>query len=162
MRIIYLLLLCSLLYGDIDVSNIQLKKAYNYLHKHQIQKAIEIYKNLSKDCIADADYNLGIIYYFIQKDNKLAFYYFQKASNTGLPEAKYYLAVLLSKKAKIKDDTIVKLIIESAVAGYPDAQEAFGKLLLDINKTDDAKQWFEKASKQGNVKAKEFLKRLKK
>jgi len=155
----------SILYADIGFEKNRLEQAWEYLNKNKTQKAIEIYESLSKNNVGEAYYNLGMIYGFgingIQKNKNLAISYLRKATEYNHPKAKYHLAILLKEHAKSNKKEIIQLILESAMSGYDEAEIAFGKLLLDINKTDDAKQWFEKASKQGNIKAKEFLKQLK-
>ena len=166
MRLIFIWsIVYSILYADIDFEKNRLEQAWEYLNKNKTQKAIEIYESLSKDNVGEVYYNLGMIYGFginhIKKDNKLAIKYLEQARNLHHKKAPYFLSMLYANMLDRNETKIMMLIIESASDGYDEAELMIGKIFLDQNKTDNAKQWFEKASKQGNVKAKEFLKQLK-
>jgi len=135
-----------------------LEKANILIEKNKMQDAITIYKELSKNDIKEANFNLGMIYGFgindMDKNKKLAIMYLNKATLKHHKKAPYYLSMLLASKEDLNETKILMLIIESAVSGFDKAQLEFGKILLDQNKTKEAKEWIDKARKQGNTDAK--------
>jgi len=146
--------------------DLQLLKAKTFLDQNKTKQAIEIYKQLDSDNIVEAKYNLGMIYGFgvngIKKEKQKAKRYLAEAALAHHKKAPYYLALLLSGERDANKTKILLLIMESAVSGFDKSQFEYGKILFDLNKTEDAKVWIQKACKQGNRKAQKFWKEMQK
>jgi len=153
--ILGLVVMMQLLYGENFA--FQLSKAKSFLDQNKTMQAIEIYKKLGTNNIIEAKYNLGMIYGFgingIKKDKQKAKYYLAEAAAAHHKKAPYYLALLLSDKKDTNKTKIMLLIMESAVSGFDKGQLAYGKILLDLNKTEDAMTWIRKSCDQGNKEA---------
>ena len=162
MRYITLFLLTIIQQIFADNTVVLLSKAKHFLDQNKTTEAIKIYKKLDLNNIVEAKYNLGMIYGFgingIKKEKQKAKYYLTEAASAHHKKAPYYLAMLLSGEKDANKTKIMLHVMESAVSGFDKSQLEYGKILYDLNKTEDAMVWIQKACNQGNQEAQKFLK----
>lgn len=116
----------------------------------------------------DSQLALGLLYLrptTLKADPAKGIDYLKQAVAQDSAEAKYYLAmeILVGGHDFVERDTAqtLKMLRESAVAGYAPAQSYYGLLLSQTNEhDDDALVWFRKSSGQGFAPAQYHLGRF--
>jgi len=162
-RIFILFYFSSSLFAYEDTNKLLIEAKKN-LDKNETKKAIGIYQKLYKKDVAEASYSLGMIYGYrinnIDKNNKLAIKYLEKATLKNHKKAPFYLALILSNSNDANQTKIENLVKKSAYSGFNKAQFQYGKLLLENNKTKEACFWIDKARKQDNMDAETLWKKI--
>jgi len=109
----------------------------NYEHKKDLNKALSLYEYAAKKGLANAMYNLGVLYFFskeITQDYTKAFFWFNQASLKKHVKAQYCLGLLYEEGLGVEKniEKAHKLYKISAYAGYKKAY----KRLKELHKID--------------------------
>ncbi|HHV6976807.1 TPA: tetratricopeptide repeat protein [Haemophilus influenzae] len=133
------------------------------------QTAFKLWLPLAEQGNADAQFNLGLMYYNgrgVKQDDFEAVKWFRKAAEQGDADAQFNLGVMYAKGQGVKQDDVeaVKWYRKAAEQGYADAQAVLGFSYIlgkgvQVNKSL-AKEWLGKACDNGNQDGCEYYSRL--
>ena len=133
-----------------------------YRLEENYTQAIEWYTKSANQGLAEAQYNLGVMYYNgqgVKRDYPKAFELFTKSANQGYAKAEYNLGVMYYNGHGIKQDyqKAFEWFTKSANQGYAEAEYNLGVMYYNgqgVSKNlNTAKQWFAKACENGYTKA---------
>ena len=133
-----------------------------YRLEENYTQAIEWFTKSANQGLAEAEYNLGVMYYNgqgVKRDYPKAFELFTKSANQGYAKAEYNLGVMYYNGHGIKQDyqKAFEWFTKSANQGYAEAEYNLGVMYYNgqgVSKNlNTAKQWFAKACENGYTKA---------
>jgi len=131
-------------------------KAGNY------QKAFKFFKPLAEQGIAEAQHNLGVMYYFgkgVPQDDTEAVKWYRKAAGQGHASAQYNLGNMYADGRGVPQDytEAINWYRKAAEQGYAGAQFNLGVVYANGQGVPqdytEAVKWYRKASEQGNAGA---------
>ncbi len=138
------------------------KKGKSLYDNGNYSKAVEYFEMAAKQGLADAQYNLGVCYYYgdgVAEDEKKAVEYFEMAAKQGLADAQYNLGVCYYYGNGVAVDykKAVEYFEMAAKQGYAAAQYNLGACYEngDGVAEDEKKavEYYELAAKQGYADA---------
>lgn len=138
------------------------ENAVNFYLEQKYYKAFKIFDTLANQGNADAQYNLGMLYYTgkgIAQNKVLAFIWFDTASNAGHRLAQNKLGYMYEKGEVVGTQDQVKAFkefLKSAVQNYDLAQLNLGMKYNNNIKEESLKRalfWYQKAADNGNTAA---------
>ena len=101
-KVLLVLLLITGLFANENVD-----KALKYIKKKEYKQAYILLKQESKKGNAQAQFNLGVMYYDgqgVKQDYKKAREFFQKSANQGFAEAQFNLGIMYDNGQGVKQD----------------------------------------------------------
>ncbi|MBO5142991.1 MAG: sel1 repeat family protein [Clostridia bacterium] len=154
----------NVIFGYIDDNNIKILMdfANTAQDKNRNKEAFSYYKLAAKANYAEAQYRLGICYYYgngISQDYLEAVKWYKKASEQGDANAQYNLGFCYEKGFGVEKDEkeAVKWYLKSAEQGNANAQCNLGFCYekgFGVEKDEkEAVKWYLKSAEQGNVRA---------
>jgi len=164
------LILC-ILTSVANAESAKLEDGVSAVEKQDYTKAYQVFRELSEQGNAEAQYNLAILYRQgkgVKQDKKLALEWFEKSAAQGLASAEYYLGNLYDTGDTVTRDPAIAVqwYKKAAEKGNPMAQSNLGVAYAngegvgqDIVK---AYVWFSLAASQGLTAALENRNILKK
>ncbi|BBF13005.1 hypothetical protein NTHiID20_04950 [Haemophilus influenzae] len=152
-----------------DTLEQQFQQGLTAYEQSDYQTAFKLWLPLAEQGNADAQFNLGLMYYNgrgVKQDDFEAVKWFRKAAEQGDADAQFNLGVMYAKGQGVKQDDVeaVKWYRKAAEQGYADAQAVLGFSYIlgkgvQVNKSL-AKEWLGKACDNGNQDGCEYYSRL--
>lgn len=147
----------------------QFQQGLTAYEQSDYQTAFKLWLPLAEQGNADAQFNLGLIYYNgrgVKQDDFEAVKWFRKAAEQGDETAQFNLGVMYGKGRGVKQDDVeaMKWFRKAAEQGNAHAQALLGFSYIlgrgvRVNKSL-AKEWFGKACDNGNQDGCEYYSRL--
>ena len=147
----------------------QFQQGLTAYEQSDYQTAFKLWLPLAEQGNADAQFNLGLMYYNgrgVKQDDFEAVKWFRKAAEQGDETAQFNLGVMYGKGRGVKQDDVeaMKWFRKAAEQGNAHAQALLGFSYIlgrgvRVNKSL-AKEWFGKACDNGNQDGCEYYSRL--
>ena len=136
----------SAIYGD-NISDIAYKIACYYRIKENSEQNLRWHDIAYKYGNIDSAFELGLIYrdglYGVEKSAHLAFTYFSSAADCGNNRAQLFLSTFYEKGEGVEqsNEQAIKYLEMAANANFVDAYFDLGRMLIKVERYDDAEKW---------------------